>query len=189
MESCVRKYLLRYYSRPIFHEDCEQGSNALCMLDTGADVPVFVNGETEFKERFPSAVKEDKLVFTLSGFGTGVEVVPVYRIPIFEIRSDIDNTNSKLVFHNLRVACCTKDEFIADFILSKTMFMHTNIFIYNYGRDTRQLELQYVNNIFECSVRRNKVDDRLNSIYVIPVGNTDSISTDYSSLGVSDALQ
>jgi hypothetical protein len=42
------------------------------------------------------------------------------------------------------------------------MFMHTNIFIYNYGRDTRQLELQYVNNIFECSVRRNKVDDRLN---------------------------
>jgi hypothetical protein len=66
--------------------------------------------------------------------------------------------------------------------------MHTNIFIYNYGRNTRQLELQYVNNIFECSVRRNKVDDRLNSIYVIPVGNADSISTDYSSLGVSDAL-
>ena len=52
------------------------------LYDTGADTPVWCNGEDELLDLFPAAMKMNSK-FILSGFGLHPEIVDVYKIPSF----------------------------------------------------------------------------------------------------------
>jgi hypothetical protein len=146
----------------------ESGCDVRCLVDTGADTPVFVDGEEELKSMFPSAEKIQDKYFRLSGFGKYEENVPVYRIPIFEIESDLFGIKSKLIFKDLIIACCDKTGFRVSMILSATLFSALNMFIYNIDVEQKQIEFKYKTNIFKCFTTNNSIHGELGKVYVLP---------------------
>jgi hypothetical protein len=94
-------------------------SNGLyCLVDTGAEVPVFTGGEIAIMKYFPDAKKIDKR-YELSGFGKDIEYANVYKIPLF--RLDCDFNDEYINIHDLIVACCNKKFLKFQMIISATM--------------------------------------------------------------------
>ncbi len=59
----------------------EDGSDISCMIDTGANVPIWFMGEDFLRLRYPSARKTDKLTI-IHGLGKDPIVdVPIWNIP------------------------------------------------------------------------------------------------------------
>jgi len=82
-------------AKPIFITATPSNKQIKCMLDTGADMPVWCGSEGLLKIVFPQAERTDKK-FLLSGFGRKPEVVDIYKIPEFTIKAG----NEILVFQN-----------------------------------------------------------------------------------------
>lgn len=94
-----------------------------CLLDTGANVPVWCAGEESLKSYYHNCHKQDA-VFLLRGFGRGYEIAKVYIIPDF-ILSD---GKEEIHYNNLIVVVVERD-FSFNMILSYTMFNKMNISI------------------------------------------------------------
>lgn len=162
MEYLLKKNLDNTSDRPIIYTNVANDMVIKCLIDTGADTPVWTSGETLFLKAFPDAELVDNILFELGGFGKENELVPVYRIPKFSIKSDYDN--NIIVFNNLLVACYVKNSISTPLILSATMFKHTNYSIINIGEDVPILTINYNKNEYEIGIRfRN--NKRLDKIY------------------------
>ena len=77
--------ILEGYTRPVVMV----GKKTTCLIDTGADTPVWTRGSTVLQKEFTAKRIEGK-VFILSGFGKKSEVVDVYvvsdvELPVLEI--------------------------------------------------------------------------------------------------------
>ncbi|MCM1219506.1 MAG: hypothetical protein NC548_33925 [Lachnospiraceae bacterium] len=94
-----------------------------CLIDTGASVPVWCAGEQLLKVYYPDCTKLDA-AFSLHGFGTGQEIVPVYVIPQFVL----SDGKQCITYKNITVAV-TKRDFTFDLILSYSLFNKMNISI------------------------------------------------------------
>lgn len=162
MAYLLKKNLDNKSDRPIIYTDVADDMVIKCLIDTGADTPVWTSGENLFLKAFPDAELVDDILFELGGFGKESELVPVYKIPKFMIKSDYDN--NIIVFNNLLVACYIKNSISTPLILSATMFKHTNYSILNVGDDVPMLTINYNKSEYEIGMRfKNK--KKLDKIY------------------------
>lgn len=134
-------------AKPIFKTKTPSNKQINCMLDTGADMPVWCGSEGLLKLVFPEAELLDKK-FLLSGFGRNPEVVEVYRIPSFFIGDEIGT----LFFQNLYVASSFGRNFGCDLILSSTMFQHMDYAILNRDRSQSILKITYDKSVYYTQV-------------------------------------
>ena len=106
--------------RPIFVANIN-GINMKCMLDTGADIPVFCKGVDLFKEltKQIKGVSKYKESF-ISGFGESVEVTTLWNFDVFKLN---DRDKNFIAYHGLKVAVLEKPNIPCDIILSSSMFM------------------------------------------------------------------
>ena len=124
-----------------------QDNNIKCLIDTGADTPVWTLGSDLLIKAFPDAELKKDLFFELGGFGKGKEKIPVYNIPVFTIKSDY--SDDYIQFNNLLVACCIRNNIYYPLILSATMLSHTNYEIINFGKCAPLLRLRYEKREYE----------------------------------------
>lgn len=162
MAYLLKKNLDNKSDRPIIYTDVANNKVIKCLIDTGADTPVWTSGETLFLKAFPDAKLVDDILFELGGFGKESELVPVYKIPKFVIKSDYDN--NIIVFNNLLIACYIKNSISIPLILSATMFKHTNYSILNIGEDVPMLTINYNKSEYEIGMRY-KDKKKLDRIY------------------------
>lgn len=162
MEYLLKKNLDNTSDRPIIYTHVANDMVIKCLIDTGADTPVWTSGERLFLKAFPDAELVEDILFELGGFGKESELVPVYRIPKFALKSDYDG--NIIVFNNLLVACYIKNSISTPLILSATMFKHTNYSIINIGEDVPMLSIHYNKKEYEIGTRyKNK--GKLDKIY------------------------
>lgn len=124
-------------TKPVFTTMTPADKQIKCLLDTGADMPVWCGSEGLLKIVFPKVQQIDKK-FLLSGFGRKPEVVNIYKIPEFFIKSE----DEVLVFQNLYAASSFGRNFGCDLILSATMFSHMDYAILNRKRNPSILEIK-----------------------------------------------
>lgn len=108
-----------YSPRPIFKAYIN-GIPFKCMLDTGADIPVFCKGTELFKEivKEMEGVSEfkDSLI---GGFGKTDESTMLWNIDNFVLS---DKTSS-IAYREMKIAVIHKPKIPCDMILSASMFM------------------------------------------------------------------
>lgn len=123
-----------YSPRPIF-EAYINDIPFRCMLDTGADVPVFCQGTLLFKEfvREMNGVSEFKHL-TIGGFGKTDEITMLWNVEDF-ILSD---RRDRICYKGMKLAVMDKPNIPCDMILSASMFM----------------KMKY---IIDCSSRKHKL--------------------------------
>lgn len=97
-----------------------------CLLDTGAYLPIWCDGEEDFLLNFPYA-RCTNMITLIGGFGKGAEPAKVYVIENFELS---DNKN-KVLYNKIYIAVIKKD-YDFSFILSYSMFKACNIGIHNF---------------------------------------------------------
>ncbi|MCM1214315.1 MAG: hypothetical protein NC331_01425 [Lachnospiraceae bacterium] len=77
-----------FSSRPIFKARIN-GTMTTCMLDTGADIPVFCKGMELFKEWTKSMDGIEAFrTSSIGGFGKATEETMLYNIPLFQFSDD-----------------------------------------------------------------------------------------------------
>ena len=151
--------ILEGYTRPVIMV----GKKTTCLIDTGADTPVWTRGSTVLQKEF-SAKRIDGKAFILSGFGKEPEVVDVYIVSDVEIKNE---AGEKIVFKNLMVACTSRPNMIASLILPATAFSHMNYKVRNMDVASPMLEIEYkkdeyyVNPIYRSD--DNRIVDRVYS--------------------------
>ncbi len=94
------------------------------LIDSGADTPVWCKGKEEFCDIYEDA-ERIPVKFLLSGFGTGIDVVDVYKIPVFELTDGVNSIH----FQNLVVAITDRPEMDLDMVLPVSIFRHMKIVI------------------------------------------------------------
>ena len=135
MASLLTLKILNGYTRPVF----SLGGDATCLLDTGADTPVWTQGGDTLKDMY-SAKQIAEKKFLLSGFGKDSEIVDVYSVSDVELTGE---KGEKIVFKNLTVACTSRPSMVAYLILPATALSHTNYAIRNVGVDTPVIEIEH----------------------------------------------
>ena len=105
--------------RPIFKARINNNITT-CMLDTGADIPVFCKGIDLFEE-WTEDVKGVEIFKNLSigRIGKKLEHAVLYNIPIFQLS---DNKNL-IMYSNMKIAVMLKPQIPCDIILSSSLFM------------------------------------------------------------------
>lgn len=108
-----------YSPRPIFTAHINN-IPFRCMLDTGADIPVFCKGTELFKEltKGMGNVSEFK-DSSIGGFGKQEETAMLWNMETF-VLSDMKNA---LTYRNMKVAVMSKPNIPCDIILSASIFM------------------------------------------------------------------
>ena len=163
MVHSLEKNLDNTKSRPAIYVEAND-AKIKCLIDTGADTPVWTSGEELLLKAFPDAKLQKDLYFDLGGFGVGNEKVPVYKIEEFIIKSDYDD--EYIVFKNLLVACCTRDRISYPMILSATMLKHINYSIINIGKRAPLFKMKYSKREYEIRpIFKNGANDILDKIY------------------------
>ncbi len=138
----LRKKLSNKTERPVFDVNIQEGRRKIrCLLDTGADMPVFTLGKEMIMMYFPHAVLCKDFYAEISGFGKSEEQALLYNIPNFVIQSDVDNDYIQYV--NFFVACIEKENIKYPLILSATMFKHMNYYIDNLREEGKQLTIYH----------------------------------------------
>lgn len=161
MSRVLRLELSKKRNKPVFTTITKSGKKIMCMLDTGATMPVWSSSEGLFKLIFPDAELLSQK-FILSGFGKKPEVVNVYKIPIFCLR----DANSCLEFRNLHIVTSFGRGFGCDLILSYTMFSKVDYAVLNRGMDNPVLSVEYDKDIYYISASVNKKrPDIVDNIY------------------------
>lgn len=104
--------------KPIIYVKNKGNIKTACLIDTGANTPVWVLGEDYLKYRYPEAKKSEKKSI-LNGMGEKpVMNVPVWIIPEFILE---DNLGNCLVYKDLYVCVIDSDKFSFDMIIPLTM--------------------------------------------------------------------
>lgn len=107
-----------FSSRPIFKAKIN-GIVTTCMLDTGADIPVFCKGTELFDEWTKSMDGiEPFRASSIGGFGKETEDTMLYNIPFFQF-SDAENF---ITYNNMKIAVILKPQIPCDIILSASLF-------------------------------------------------------------------
>lgn len=100
----------------------------MCLVDTGANTPVWFMGENFLKKRYPESYKTDKHTI-IRGLGENpLTDVPVWIIPKFIIE---DDEGKSIVFHNLYVPVVEISEYSFNMIIPLTMLNRT-VFTFDY---------------------------------------------------------
>ena len=134
MASLLTLEILLGYTRPVF----SLKDNITCLIDSGADTPVWTQGEDRLKDVFEVEKIEGKK-FLLSGFGVGYEIVDVYRVNNLELIGEGDS----VVFKSITVACTSRPTMVADLILPNTAFNHMNLTLRNLDVDYPVVEIEH----------------------------------------------
>lgn len=131
-------------SKPIFNIVTSGNKIITCMLDTGAEIPVWCGNESLLSIFFPykELVREK---FPLGGFGKGYDKVDVYRIPLFRLGVDLRNF---VVFKDLHIAVSYNRNFGCNLILSSTMFSRFDYYVLNRGLSNSVLKLVYDDDVY-----------------------------------------
>ena len=104
--------------KPIIYVKNKNNIKTACLIDTGANTPVWVLGENYLKYRYPEARKSGKKSI-LNGIGEKpVMNVPVWIIPEFILE---DSEGNYLVYKDLYVCVIDSDKFSFDMIIPLTM--------------------------------------------------------------------
>lgn len=130
MQKMLNISLNRLSMRPIFAIVPKGKQFINCMLDTGAEVPVWCSSGELLLDMFLDIEVTDKK-FLLGGFGRKPELTDVYKIPKF-ILSD---GNDDLIFNNLYIAASFDRGFRCDMILSASMFYQMDYAILNRNQE------------------------------------------------------
>ena len=64
----VLKFQIEKNDKAVLYFNSENGKEISCMIDTGANVPIWFMGEDFLKKKYPSAVKTDKIT-VIHGLG------------------------------------------------------------------------------------------------------------------------
>lgn len=128
-----------------------------CLIDTGADVPVWTRGSNKLKGTYNATQIKDKK-FLLSGFGKEAELVDVYRITDFELKGEDGDI---IVFKNLTIACTRRPNMVANLILPATAFTHMNYTIRNIETENPVVEIYHTKTEYSLSPVYNSVDNRI----------------------------
>ncbi len=146
--------------KPVF--EVSAGAELIsCMLDTGAEMPVWCGAKELFVAAFPDAVLYENK-FILGGFGGKGALVDVYRIPCFSILGMSDDTG--VVFQNMYCAVQFDRGFGCDLILSATLFGKMDYTILNrISSLDRRLRLEYDKDSYTVGVKLKK--DFVKNIY------------------------
>ncbi len=134
MANLLMLELISRYTRPVIL--LNQHIN--CLIDTGADTPVWTEGDLPLIKEFNAVLVEDKN-YILSGFGKMPEIVPVYRIPELILKNDDD----KIIFRDMTVACTSRPYMIAPLIIPATVFSKMNYTFRNIGVAKPRLEIEH----------------------------------------------
>ena len=119
--------------KAVVYFPAEDGSDISCMIDTGANVPIWFMGEKFLKLHFPSAVKTDKLTI-IHGLGKEPLMdVPVWNISLFTIK---DDNGESMVFHDLLVPVIEASKFVFNMLIPLTMLNRTR-FSFDYTRSAK----------------------------------------------------
>lgn len=129
-----------------------EGSDISCMVDTGANVPIWFMGERFLKLRYPSASKTDRLTI-IHGLGKEPLIdVPVWKISEFVLTND---DGKKMVFHDMLMPVIEPKQYSFNMLIPLTMLNRTKFsFAYqssvNYGYFTIETEKEnyYVRPIY-----------------------------------------
>lgn len=104
--------------KAILYISPEDGGDISCMIDTGANVPIWFMGEDYLKLWYPSAYKTEKLTI-IHGLGEKPLLdVPVWIIPEFSLTDDFGEV---LVFHNLFIPVIEARKFSFNMLMPLTM--------------------------------------------------------------------
>jgi hypothetical protein len=103
-------------------------NRTICLVDTGANMPVWCTGENTFKQCYEDA-SQLQGISILKGFGKGYEICNVYSIPNFKL-SDGNNT---IIYKNLPIAVLSRD-YAFELIISNTMINHLNFSINTFAK-------------------------------------------------------
>lgn len=160
----LKKFLDNRREKPVIYVNTSNKS-IQCLIDTGADTPVWTKGEELLKRTFPNATLCNGLKFELGGFGGDKkELTPVYEIPELTIKSD--EGNDYITFKGLLIACCMKSFIPYTLIISATMLKQMNYAIVNIGKQAPALEIEHEKSEYMIRpVRSNKNNSILNRIY------------------------
>lgn len=115
-----------------------------CMLDTGADIPVFCKGTELFRE----IVKEMKGISefknsSIGGFGKTDETVMLWNIDNFVL----SDKNGSIAYRGMKVAVMDKPKIPCDMILSASMFMRMK-YVIDCSSDVHTLTILADRNIY-----------------------------------------
>lgn len=169
MSKTLSMQLSNRSAKPVFTTITSADKQIKCMLDTGADMPVWCGSEGLLKIVFPKAQLADKK-FLLSGFGRKPEIADIYTIPEFIIKGE----NESLTFQNLYIASSFGRNFGCDLILSATMFKQMDYAILNRKRDTSVLEITYDRDVYYTQLMPNqRQTDFIEKIFSFSTENSD----------------
>lgn len=127
MDRLVEIDIMQMKARPIF--DLETGESVIrCLVDTGAEIPVWCFDETMLKAVFPGCESTSYATY-ISGFGKGRTYADIWKIPAI-VLEDRDGKD-KLVVHNTLVAIVPKSTLVVALIMSASMFTTTDYSIIN----------------------------------------------------------
>lgn len=100
--------------------------NISCMLDTGANIPVWNGSLSLFKHKFKECNPiKTKYYSSIGGFGEGSTDMPVYKLSNFELT----NGNQKFTFKELYIAVEENRKRNFDLLLTYSMFKSIHIII------------------------------------------------------------
>ena len=150
MANLLTLEIIAGYTRPVF----SLKNNITCLIDTGADTPVWTQGVDRLNDAFQAEQIKGKKFF-LSGFGTGHEIVDVYRVSELELLG----TGERIVFKNIVVACISRPTMVADLILPNTAFTHMNVILRNMDVEAPIVEIEHKKEEYYVNPIYSSVDD------------------------------
>lgn len=115
-----------------------------CMLDTGADIPVFCKGTELFREivKEMEGISEFKNS-SIGGFGKTDETVMLWNIDNFVL----SDKNSSIAYRGMKIAVMDKPKIPCDMILSASMFMRMK-YVIDCSSDVHTLTILADRNIY-----------------------------------------
>lgn len=140
-----------------------QNETVKCLIDSGADIPVWCSTETLLKSQF--AVKKlDKKTY-IGGFGGKGAYHDVYSIDKFVLTDG----NKILTIRNLLVAFIPNISFACDLILSASVFDKKIDYSVNTINNRRYIELRYDKEEYVILAKYNR--KAIDSVYVAATNN------------------
>lgn len=152
MANLLTLKVLEGYTRPVI----SIGDDVTCLIDTGADTPVWTQGAEILEDVFKAELVNCKK-FILSGFGKEAEIVDVYRIFDVELRG---MDSDRVIFKSMIVACTKRPSMIASLIIPATAFSKMNYTIRNVGVKEPIVQIEHDKEEYAVGSFFNNRDDR-----------------------------
>ena len=141
--------------RPFFKSvKCNRNNKFDCLLDSGAELPVWCASLKSLKTTFPSAERQPDMKAVVTGFGAGFSLADVYLIPELEICNGKDS----LIFRRFYLPILSRRNFGADLILPSHLFRDSNIILRQSDSASKKiLEFQSENQVFRTIYSKREV--------------------------------